>query len=99
MSQDAPATKTEEPIIPPTSVVHNPPLPIEAFNNSGLRESVSKALEGVAAGHGHAWLNVDSHGAGLMLVERFNDRWALVVATRYSFKEGGQAQAALQVSW
>lgn len=88
-----PATKTGEAVIPVT------PRPIADFNDSGLRESVQKALEGVPAGHGNALLNIDNKGVGLMLVQKFNDRWALVVATRYSFKEGGSAQAAVQVSW
>jgi hypothetical protein len=93
MSDTTPAVKTGEPVVPA------PPRPIADFNNSGLRESVQKALEGVEAGHGHAILNIDNHGAGLMLVERVNEHWALVVATRYSFRDGGSAQAAVQVSW
>jgi hypothetical protein len=88
-----PATKPIEPVIPPT------PRPIADFNDSGLRESVEKALEGIEAGHGHALLNIDNHGAGLMLVQRVNERWALVAAMRYSFKDGGSAQAVIRASW
>lgn len=76
------------------------PTPISAFNNSKLRDSIAAALEGVPAGHGHAILNIDNHGAGVMLVERFNDTWALVVAGRYSFDEKRpEVQAALRASW
>jgi hypothetical protein len=88
-----PATKPREHVIPAT------PRPIADFNDSGLRESVEKALEGIEAGHGHALLNIDNHGAGLMLVQRVNERWALVAAMRYSFKDGGSAQAAIRASW
>lgn len=87
---------TSKPVVPAVIV----PTPISEFNNSGLRESVAKALEGVPAGHGHAILNIDNHGAGVMVVERFNDTWALVLAGRYSFEEKRpEVQAALQASW
>ena len=76
------------------------PTPISAFNNSKLRDSIAAALEGVPAGHGHAILTVDNKGAGVMLVERFNDTWSLTLAGRYSFEDQRpEVQAALQASW
>lgn len=76
------------------------PTPISAFNNSDLRESIAAALEGVPAGHGHAVLNIDNKGAGVMLVERFNGTWSLVVAGRYGFEDKrSSVQAALKASW
>jgi hypothetical protein len=93
-----PATKPIEPVVPAT------PRPIADFNDSGLRESIQKALEGVPANHANALLNIDHNGIGLMLVGRHKspnrpEEWALVVATRYSFKEGPSAQVGVQVSW
>lgn len=93
-----------DPAVPPQPLQPLPaqPIyltPISEFNNSGLRDSITKALEGVPAGHGHAYLDISNKGAGVMLVERFNDTWALVVAGRYTFAEGGAVQATLQASW
>ena len=76
------------------------PLPIAAFNNSGLRESIQKALLGVPEGHGNAILDIDNKGAGVMVVTRLSGTWSVVLAGRYSFKEKSTlVQAALQASW
>lgn len=75
------------------------PTPISEINNSGLRDSINKALEGVPAGHGHALLNVDNKGAGVMVVQRFNERWALVAAVKYTKADGVRPQVAVKASW
>lgn len=73
--------------------------PISDFNNSGLRDSIAKALEGVPTDHGNAVLTIDNKGLGAMVVHRFNDTWAVVAAGRYTFGEGAAVQATLQASW
>lgn len=93
---------TDPPVVPEPPIPPAQPIfltPIEAFNNSGLRDSINKALEGVPPGHGHAYLDISNKGAGVMVVERFNETWAVVVAGKYTFSEGGAVQATLQASW
>lgn len=81
------------------------PLPIEQFNNSKLRDSITSALDGVPLGHGNAVFDVDNKGAGVMVVHRFEDPvlgiyWAAVLADRYSFDENSNTfQVALRGSW
>jgi hypothetical protein len=78
--------------------------PIAEFNNSGLREAVEKALSGVPEGHGRAILDIENKGAGIMVVQRFENlgkvEWGVAVRARYYLDEKStKVQAALQISW
>ena len=76
------------------------PLPIEQFNNSKLRDSITEALAGVDPKHGNVLFDVDNKGAGVILVHRFGDTWAAVIADRYSFDEHSNTfQVAVRGSW
>jgi len=74
------------------------PLPISAFSNTALRESVTKALAGVPAKEGNAVLEVENGGVGLMVVHRFGSGWALATGVRYSTEDHG-ISARVVVSW
>lgn len=76
------------------------PLPIEQFNNTKLRESIATALMGVDPDHGNVLFSVDNKGAGVILVHRFGNSWAAVLADRYSFDEHSNTfQVAVRGSW
>lgn len=92
------AGATPAPPPKPVVVVPAEPLPVSAFGNSALRESVTKALEGVDPGHGNALLDISNKGAGVMAVHRFESGWALVGGVRYDWKDKG-VSAQVAASW
>lgn len=78
--------------------------PISQFENTGLQESINKALAGVEQGHGHALLNIDNGGAGVMVAERFKNlgklEWGIAFGARYSFTtKKPEVQVSLTGSW
>ena len=75
------------------------PIPISQIVNSGLRDSIQKAIEGVDPGHGNALLNVTNKGVGVLAVHRFDDHWALVAGARYTFGGGPEVQVTVAGSW
>jgi hypothetical protein len=98
-------TDTPLPIIPTPPPSMENPLPIELFNNTRLRDSITEALAGIDPGHGNATFSIDNHGAGAMLVHRFEDPvlggyWAAVFADRWNKDDhSNEFQVALRGSW
>lgn len=74
-------------------------MPVSQFSNTALRESVEAALAEVPAKDSHAFLEVTNHGAGVMVVQRFGDSWALMISDRYTFGAGNEVKVAVRGSW
>lgn len=80
------------------------PLPIEEFNSEHLRDSITTALAGIDAGHGDAIFDVTKNStgttAGVIMVHRFDENWAVVVADRYHVEaKDNEFQVVLRRSW
>ena len=78
--------------------------PIAQFENTGLQESINRALAGVEQGHGHALLNIDNGGSGVMVAERFRNlgklEWGIAFGARYDFQsKKPTVQVTLTGSW
>lgn len=100
MPDEKAATGTT-PATPPkaTTLTAPAPVPLAAFGNVALRDSVAKALEGVPSGDKRAVLEVENKGAGVMFVQRSaSGKWEVAAGVRFDFKDRGVA-ARLQASW
>lgn len=84
--------------VPPKAVLVAP-LPISAFSNSALRDSVTRALEGVEKGDKYAVLDIENKGAGLMFVQRAaSGKWEVAAGVRFDLEDRG-VSARVAVSW
>lgn len=76
------------------------PVPISQFENTKLKESVERALEGLPfPGQGSFILEVENKGLGIMVVHRVNDNWVATLGARYTKDEGKQISARVVGRW
>ena len=75
--------------------------PIRRFVDSGLQESINRALAGIDAGkHGNVILHGDLEGnASLTTVANLNDHWSIVASVARPSGGKIEGEGAIVFSW
>lgn len=79
--------------------VVTPAGPIRRFSDSGLNESITKALAGVEAGHGNAILDIDTEGAKAVILQRVGDHWDIVATGQLHWHGKPEFEVAIRRTW